>query len=120
MKILLCTDEKFLLTSLEYRFRKNGWQLNVASEPADVNTALSKQKPDLIVLDLQKEGFEDLESLRNTWNSIPVLVGGPVEKGDLIMEAIEMGAQDFIVSPFKPDELVLRIHRLLNKQKVLD
>ena len=122
MTILFCTPENFLLTSLEYRFRKNGWNLEVVNE---AQTAIEKTKelqPELVVVDLQLPDFQGLDIVQNLAKEIcpgtPILVGAPLKEDGLMMEGLRLGAKDFIIAPFKPDELVLRIRHLLQLANV--
>lgn len=117
MTILFCTPENFLLTSLEYRFRKNGWNLEVVN---DAPVAIEKTKelhPDLVVVDLQLQDYQGLDIVQKLSKEIcpdtPILVGAPLKEDGLMMEGIRLGAKDFIIAPYKPDELVLRIRHLL-------
>lgn len=122
MTILLCTPESFLLTSLEYRFRKNGWQLNVANEADEALQKAIAGSFDLIVVDLQLESYQGLDIVQRLTKEIcpetPILVGAPLSEDSLMMEGLRLGAKDFIVAPYKPDELVMRIRHLLQKAKV--
>lgn len=122
MTILLCTTGDFLLTSLEYRFRKNGWQLEVAHDVKQAGQKTKELLPGLIVVDLELPEYEGLDIIqtlvKETMSQIPILVGAPLEKGSLLMEGLRLGATDFIITPFKPDELVLRIRHILQMAKV--
>ncbi|HFA48710.1 MAG TPA: response regulator transcription factor [Bacteroidetes bacterium] len=122
MTILLCTTESFLLTSLEYRFRKHGWKLEVVHTTEEALEATKNLQPDLIVVDLQLPDYQGRDIVQDVAKhvspDIPILVGAPLKEGDLMMEAIRLGAKDFIVAPYKPDELTMRIRRLLHLQKV--
>jgi DNA-binding response OmpR family regulator len=122
MKILLCTNEELLLTTLEYRFRKQGWQLVVRSGRQPLADVVKKQAPDLIVVDLELPDYEGLDLVqalcRDLPDRLPVIAAAPLEEDKLVLEALRLGADDFIVKPFKPDELALRIHRLLGGRKL--
>ena len=119
MAILLCTTEDFLLTSLEYRFRKNGWELEVANNARQALEKTKSLKPELVVVDLQLpeyEGLDIVQSLtKETSPGTPILVGAPLQEDSLMMEGLRLGAKDFIITPYKPDELVMRIRHLLKK-----
>ena len=123
MTILLCTEETILLTSLEYRFRKAGWRLELAH---DQETALAKSKkeaPALVVVDLRMPEGQGLDIVHRIHKDIdptmPILVAGSLKDKKLLMEALRLGGQDFITAPYLPDELTLRIHCLLEKKVVV-
>ncbi|MBK9018075.1 MAG: response regulator transcription factor [Saprospiraceae bacterium] len=122
MNILLCTTEELMLTTFEFRFRKNGWKLMVADS---AKTALEKTRsllPDLVVVDLELPNFEALDIvqfIRNEPNGeLPILTYGTVENEKLLFESLRLGADDFIIAPMKPDELTIRIRRQLLKKKM--
>ena len=122
MNILLCTTEELMLTTFEFRFRKNGWKLVVADS---AKTALEKTRsllPDLVVVDLDLPNFEALDIvqfIRNEPNGeVPILTYGTVENEKLLFESLRLGADDFIIAPMKPDELTIRIRRQLLKKKM--
>ena len=122
MTILLCTNENFLLTSLEYRFRKNGWNLEVALNAKAALEKAQKVHPELVVVDLGLPEYEGLDIVQNLSKEIdpdtPILVGAPLKEGGLMMEGLRLGAKDFIITPYRPDELVMRIRHLLQLQNV--
>ncbi len=120
MTILLCTTEGFLLTSLEYRFRKNGWNLVVAHSAEDALETAKNHHPDLLIVDLQLSDYQGLDIVQNVLKQInpdiPVLVGAPLSEDGMMMEGLRLGAKDFIIAPFRPDELIMRIRHLLGLQ----
>ena len=122
MTILLCTEESFLLTSLEYRFRKNGWNLEVVNDAANAIEKAKELQPELVVIDLQLPDYQGLDIVQNlvkeTCPETPVLVGAPLKEDSLMMEGLRLGAKDFIIAPYKPDELVMRIRHLLQLANV--
>ena len=122
MTILLCTTEDFLLTSLEYRFLNHEWDLAVVNTAKKAPQKAAALKPELIVVDLQLPDYQGLDIVQGLVKEVcpgtPILVGAPLESDTLMMEALRLGAKDFIVAPFKPDELVMRIRHLLQLEKV--
>ncbi|MCF8244204.1 MAG: response regulator [Saprospiraceae bacterium] len=121
MNILLCTAEELMLTTFEFRFRKNGWKLIVAE---NAKIALEKTRtmhPDMVVVDLDLPDFEALDIVQfirkeASTSEMPIMTYGTVENEQLLMESLRLGANDFILTPIKPDELTIRIRRqLLNK-----
>ncbi len=118
MNILLCTAEELMLTTFEFRFRKNGWKLTVAE---NAKLALEKTRslaPDLVVVDLDLPDFEALDIVQfirkePNQRELPILTYGTVDNEQLLIESLRLGANDFILTPIKPDELTLRIRRQL-------
>lgn len=125
MNILLCTSEELMLTTLEFRFRKNGWKLMVAENAKLAIEKTQKYLPDLVVVDLelpQFEGLDIVQFLRKDYGEdLPILTYGTVEKEQLLLESLRLGANDFVIAPIKPDELTIRIRRqLLLRKKLAD
>ena len=122
MVILLCTAEELMLTTLEYRFRKHGWRLEVAKDARQAGIFVKKLAPDLVIVDLELPEYEGLDIIQTLHSEhsedLPLLATAQLEEESLLMEALRLGAHDFIIHPYKPDELVLRIRRLLQMQKV--
>ena len=122
MTILFCTTEGFLLTSLEYRFRKNGWELAVAYGKKEALEKAKELNPELVIINLELPEYEGLDIVqrlaKEVCPDVPLLVGAPLGESDLMMEGLRLGAKDFIIAPFKPDELVLRIRHQLKLAKV--
>jgi len=123
MNILLCTTEELMLTTFEFRFRKNGWKLMVAT---DARMALDKTEkffPDLIIVDLALPNFEGLDVVqflrKDKGADLPIMTYGTVENEKLILESQRLGANDFVIAPIKPDELTIRIRRQFMKKKPL-
>lgn len=123
MNILLCTSEELMLTTLEYRFRKNGWKMEVSDSVKTAMEKVIKQSPDLVVVDLDMPdhaGLEIIQNLKREYgDSLPVIAAAPLDDDGIVMESLRLGAQDFIITPYKPDELILRIRRLLKMQKAV-
>jgi len=117
MKILFCTLEDVLLTTLEYRFRKKGWQLSVAKTARRALDMAKKELPDVLVIDLELPEYEGLDIVQHFRKQIhptvPLLTIAPAEEESLLFESLRLGANDFILKPLKPDELMLRIRRWL-------
>lgn len=123
MNILLCTIEELMLTTLEYRFRKNGWKMEVANSVKSSMEKVIKHAPDLVVVELDMpdhSGLEIIQNLKREYgSSLPVIAAAPLDDDSIVMESLRLGAQDFIITPYKPDELILRIRRLLKMQKAV-
>ncbi len=124
MTILLCAVEEPLLTTFEFRFRKKGWMLHVAPDAAGALEMMESVSPYLVIVDLQlpnNAGLDIIKSLRKMAGAdLPIIATSMLEEDRTIMEAIRLGADDFIVKPYKPDELILRMQRLLHAVKVVD
>jgi DNA-binding response OmpR family regulator len=117
-KILICDDDLLLLELVEFKLKAKGYSVVRAENGEDALVAMAAERPDLIVLDAMMpllDGFEVLKRVKQDPNFAPVpvvmLTARRAEKD--IVSALDRGADDYLVKPFIPDELLARISRLL-------
>ena len=121
-RVLVCDDDALLVDLLEYRLSTRGFEVVIARDGSEALDELSRAIPDLIVLDAMMpvmDGHEVLRRIRETeaYSSIPVVMLTARKQERDIVGALELGASDYIVKPFIPEELVARISRLLGIPK---
>ena len=118
MKVLICEDEEIMLTALEFRLRKHGLNVDIASDGKTSLELVKNNTPDIVVADIMMpnvSGLELVSYIRNELKlNIPIIIISALEAEETVLEAFKLGASDFIAKPFKPNELVLRIKRLLS------
>ena len=119
--ILVVDDEPDIVEIIQYNLEKSGFDVIVA---ADGPVALEKARdetPDLIVLDLMLPGLEGTDVCRilkqdERTRSIPILMlTAKSEEIDRII-GLELGADDYVVKPFSPREIALRIRNILRRR----
>ena len=119
MKILICEDEEIMLTALEFRLRKQGYEVLLAENGKVALGKIKDEKPDLVVADIVMpfvSGLELIEFIRKDMrNALPIIIISALEHEDVVLEAFRLGATDFIAKPFKPNELILRIKRIFQE-----
>ncbi len=119
MKILICEDEEIMLTALEFRLRKQGFEVILAENGKVALQKLKEDPPDLVVADILMpfvSGLDLIEFIRKDLrNALPIIIISALEHEEVVLEAFRSGATDFITKPFKPDELVLRIKRIFQE-----
>lgn len=115
VRILVVDDEpqirRFLRTSLVAQ----GYLLSEAGNAADAVTLASKEKPDLVILDLglpDGEGFDVIEKLRLS-SQIPIVVLSVRNDEQGKVRALDLGADDYVTKPFGMEELIARIRTAL-------
>lgn len=120
-KVLICDDDPLLLELMEFRLRAKGYEVIKAADGAEALAKAEQDEPDIIVLDAMMPKVDGLEVLaRIKGNS--VLSGTPVvmltaRKGERdIVSALEKGADDYLVKPFIPEELLARLARLIARK----
>lgn len=123
MKILICEDEEIMLTALEFRLRKQGFVVTKAEDGKQAIEQIKLEKPDIIIADIMMphvSGLELVQFVREDLNDpkTPIIIISALEYDDIVLEAFRLGANDFIAKPFKPNELILRIKRILQEQEI--
>ena len=116
-KILLAEDDELLASLLNYRIQMAGFEVILAKDGREVKKHLEAHSPDIIISDIMMpyfSGIELLDHLRNEMNSkIPVIIISTAGNEENVLNAFELGADDFIAKPVSPSELLVRIQRVL-------
>jgi len=118
--ILVVDDEADLLALVEYNLKQGGYAVATARDGAAALAEIKREMPDLVVLDVQLPdmlGTEVCKHLRRdpVTASIPILMlTARAEEIDRVV-GFEVGADDYVVKPFSPRELVLRVAALLRR-----
>lgn len=117
--ILLIDDDALLVKSLAFTLKQNGYETTTAMSAEQGLAQLQTSAPDLILLDIGLPGMDGLEALRRIEreNQIPVifLTARRRELDEVL--GLELGAQDYIVKPFKEDVLLARIKTVLRRSE---
>jgi two-component system catabolic regulation response regulator CreB len=119
-KILLIEDEPGIADAARFAFTREGWTCEWAALAEAGLAALKRESFDLIVLDVglpDRSGFEVLRQLR-TFSPTPVMfLTARAEEVDRVV-GLELGADDYLVKPFSPRELVARVRAILRRAGV--
>ena len=120
MKILLCDDDDALVSMVRFKLsRENLGEVIKAADGREAKRLLLEQDFDLVITDIYMpfhSGLEITTFIRNDLKkNTPVIVLSAEGLEDTVLQAFEVGATDFIVKPFSPSELVVRVKRILNK-----
>ena len=117
-RILICDDDPLLVDLLDYRLTSRGYDVVIARDGGEAMERLQESVPDAIVLDAMMpvaDGYEVLRRIREdeALAAIPIIMLTARKQERDIVQALELGASDYIVKPFIPEELVARLGRLL-------
>jgi len=121
-KILVIEDDKNIAKLVKYNLEKAGFGCVVLSTGEKIFKILDQQPVDLIILDIMLpvvDGFDICRDLKSNdkFKNIPVvMLTAKGEEIDRVL-GLELGADDYIVKPFSPRELVLRIKSILKRGK---
>lgn len=115
MKVLVIEDNAGMLAALEQGLREDGIAVETASDGGAARARAARSDLDLIVLDLglpDCDGMEVLRELRQRQANVPVLVLTARDGVDSRVQALRLGADDYLIKPFAFAELLARIHAL--------
>ena len=112
--ILAVDDNLVNLTLMEKALTKEGYKVYRADNGPDARNMAVEKKPDLILLDIEmpgENGFDVIQKLKDNavTNPIPVLFLTGVSEVDAKLRGFELGAVDYIIKPFHPQEVLARV-----------
>ncbi len=119
--ILVVDDEPSIGEVVSIYLRRAGYQVVIAHDGQQALEALDKKLPDLVVLDLmlpKVDGLEVTRRLRAAGDMPIIMLTARREEADRIA-GLEMGADDYVVKPFSPQELVSRVKAVLRRTRGL-
>ena len=116
-RVLLVDDAAFMRMMIKNVLTQNGYE--VAGEASNGQEALvlyEKVKPDLVTLDItmpEMDGIQTLKELLKIDPSANIIMVTAMGQQQLVIEAIQVGAKDFVVKPFQPDRLLEAVKKAL-------
>jgi DNA-binding response OmpR family regulator len=117
-RILVVDDEPEIVRGLEDNLRFEGYQILTATNGADGLALAASQAPDLVILDIMMpklSGWEVARELRRRGLDVPVIMlTARGEEVDRVL-GLELGADDYVVKPFSPREVVARVRAVLRR-----
>jgi len=122
--ILLVEDEEAISTMLQYNLEQVGYEVDVVADGEDALYQIEERIPDLIILDWMlpsMSGVEICRSLRSQeeTQSIPVIMlTARGEEADRV-RGLDSGADDYMIKPFSPKELIARINAVFRRTRPL-
>lgn len=117
LKILIVDDNKQITSILKEYAKKNGYKPIVAYDGLDALEKFEVEKPDILLLDVMMpglDGFEVCKRIRKISNVPIIMVTARGEDYDRIM-GLEIGADDYIVKPFSPGEVMARVKAIMRR-----
>lgn len=118
MLVLIAEDDELILKTIEHKLKKEGFEVRLTRNGQEAMELLKSENFDLLISDIMMpfaSGIEILAELKNLQKKMPVLMLSGMGQEEIILEAFDLGAADFMVKPFSPNELIIRINRLLRK-----
>jgi len=121
-RILIVEDDKHISKLVKYNLEKAGFECTVATTGEKALEILDKEPVDLIILDImlpKMDGFQTCKQIKQErkLSALPIIMlTAKSEEVDRVV-GFELGADDYVVKPFSPRELVLRVKAILRRKK---
>lgn len=116
-KIVLAEDNTALSMLLKFKLEKEKYELFIAEDGKSAIELIEVHQPDIILTDIMMpyvSGLELTSYVRNTLDKkTPILVFSAAGQEKIVLQAFDLGANDFMCKPISVNELLIRIRRLL-------
>lgn len=116
-KILLVDDAVFMRKVISDTLSKNGYtDLYEAVDGADAVEKYSEINPDLVIMDItmpNMDGIQALQAIKTADPEARVVMCSAMGQEGMVVEAIKLGAKDFIVKPFKQDRILQTVEKII-------
>ena len=116
-RVLVVDDDPRILKTLEINLRARGFDVVLARTGEDALKLAARQHPDAVILDLglpQMDGLDVVRGLRG-WTGVPIVVLSGRGSEPAKVEALDLGADDYLTKPFGMDELFARLRAALRR-----
>lgn len=120
-RILICDDEKDIVSALEIYLRADGYETLCAGNGAEALDILSREEIHLILMDImmpKMDGLTAVARLREEYNVPVILLTAKGEDADKVL-GLNIGADDYVTKPFHPAELSARVRSQLRRYTAL-
>jgi DNA-binding response OmpR family regulator len=120
-KILIVDDEPNIVVPLQFLMERNGYETAVAQSGEEALEAISKEHPDLILLDIMLPGIDGFEvceivKLKPEWKDIKIIFLTAKGRDVDIAKGMVLGADDYITKPFSNKQIVECVQKLLEEK----
>lgn len=118
-KILLVEDNETIILGLEYLLKEERFDVNIAINKKEAISKIEKEKFDLVLLDVMLpdgNGFEIGKYIKKNFETPIIFLTAKDEEKDVVY-GLELGADDYIIKPFRNKELISRIKNVLKRNQ---
>jgi two-component system, OmpR family, response regulator len=118
---LIVEDDSHIRKIMSLYLKKEGFNIVEASNGHEALVKINSHPIDLVILDImlpEKDGWEVCQEIRKRWDT-PILMVTAKRETDQKIKGLELGADDYIVKPFDPLELVARVKALLRRARIV-
>ena len=121
MKVLLVEDDLALSDVVAFTLRRAGYDVVAAYDGLAALELFESAAPDLLLLDLNLPRLDELGVCRRVraGSDVPIIILSVRGEDEAVVRGLEMGADDYVVKPFSPTQLVARIRALMRRAGVV-
>lgn len=116
-KIMIVDDAAFMRMMIKDTLKKNGYENLIEAADGEIAVAQYKaETPDLVIMDItmpNKDGLQALKEIKEYDSSAKVVMCSAMGQESMVVEAIKLGAKDFIVKPFKQERILKTVTTVL-------
>ncbi len=116
-RVLVVDDDPRILSMMRRVLQLDGYEVGLAADGDEALEVMRREGADLVILDLMlpgRDGFDVCRSLRQE-SSVPILMLTARDEALDKVTGLDSGADDYVVKPFNPDELLARVRALLRR-----
>lgn len=121
LPVLIVEDDESIRQLLEFMFQREGYETVVAADAREATRAITHGKAaELVMLDIMlpyADGFQLIHLIRANaaWKDVPIIMLTAKSSEQDIVKALNAGANDYVLKPFQPMELMARVKRFIKK-----
>jgi DNA-binding response OmpR family regulator len=119
LRVLVVDDERAFADVVASYLRREGFDVDLAHDGPSAVAAAREYRPDLIVLDVMLPGFDGIEAcrqIRTLTDAYVIMLTAKDEEVDKVV-GLAVGADDYVVKPFSPRELIARVRAMLRRPR---
>ncbi|MBE5859459.1 MAG: response regulator transcription factor [Butyrivibrio sp.] len=117
-KVLIAEDDVDIIALLRLYLENAGYEVVSVENGSEALTAIDKELPDLFICDIMMpgmNGFEVIKAVRDSGNNIPIMVLSAKNQDSDRILGLDIGADDYMVKPFNPLEIVAKANSLMRR-----
>jgi two-component system chemotaxis response regulator CheY len=118
-KVLIADDASFMRQMIRDIIEPEGWEVvGEASDGVEVVEKFKKLHPDVVMMDIvmpKRSGIDAVKAIKADDPSARIVMCSALGQEALVTEAVQAGARDFIVKPFKPDSVLATLKKVAEK-----
>ena len=117
MKVLVIDDDREMTELLKMSLDQDYYEVLMTQSGPDGIELAHKEQPDVILVDLFIPDFDGLQVCRDIrkFSSVPILVLSAINKPELVAQALDAGADDFLIKPIKNSMLVANLKKIARR-----